>query len=104
MEQNSTRKYEALLLDEDRLYTQIETCEEMINAVLDNIYHSAATLDYETVQNAVSAITNIELVLRVELAAVRTDKVFLARLMKLREDGDDLKDEIMRCAARHYAT
>jgi len=94
MEQNIAGKYETLLLEEDQLYVRIETCEQLINTILD-LYRSSVTMDYETAQIAISAITNMELAMRAELAAVRTDKAFLARLMKLRKDCDDLKDKIM---------
>lgn len=71
--------YETLVEQEDMLAERIETCAEMIDAVLEMLYKKESPVHLQTVREIVSAMHEVRIKLERELLLLRVEKRLAAR-------------------------
>lgn len=82
MNREHKQSYEDLINEEDSLVEQVETCQDIINILLDNVYHKAESWNMYVAEEIVLAVQEIEQKIQKDLLLLRLEKSQKALLMQ----------------------
>lgn len=74
-------QYEQLVLQEDKIVFGIQTCEQCVTLLLDNLYHTGEPQSQNTYNEILTLIHEVEQRLRQEWLNIKIQKALLAYLM-----------------------
>jgi hypothetical protein len=90
--------YEALVLKEDGLIKQLDTCENILSLIFNYVYHRGTELDLQIIKHIIHRIQKIESNTRRKLHYLRINKNLEAHKMKQRPQpsaSDKLAEDIL---------
>jgi hypothetical protein len=84
--ERTSEKYEQLIIEEDNLLHQIDTCEECLQEIFDFIFNKGSTLHKIILEKLLTSIQVIRNDLQTDLLYTRLNKSVLANQMKQSKD------------------
>ncbi len=76
------QQYEQHVLQEDKIVFGIQTCEQCVTLLLDNLYQTGETRSQDTYNEILTIVHEVEQRLRKEWLNIRIGKSLLAHQMK----------------------